>query len=472
MRKLPSTAGGYIAIARRRWKLFLIPLVIIPPIVFFVSQRLPRSYHSTASVLIQTQNVPKNLVDDSLQNDVKDRFESISNLILSQSRLIRIVDDLGLYKLQGVSSREEAVAKLRKDLTIEMEGSGERSDKQDSALFKITYVAPTAQLAQDVTREVANLSIAGNLESRERQAEGNIVFIQAEVDRAQAELQDKEERLNAFRAQHADLMPEQSAANLQMLAENQTLAIANSEAIDRADQQRMFVISTLDAESAAHSAAPGTPAYVGDPLLAQKREELRIARQRYTDNHPDVTRLQSEINTLQQRAAKAQGAPDAAPAAPSASQQQLRTQLNASVAELLVRKQRQAEIERKMRDLNGRVQVSPVVAGEGRQLQSDYETAQKYYNGLVEKQHTSTMSADLEKVRGHDLVQVLDPANLPHGPDSPNLRLINLGGLGFALMLGLLLALVVDLFDPTFHDQEDLAAYLDVPMIAIIPTFF
>ncbi|MEO6803937.1 MAG: GNVR domain-containing protein [Granulicella sp.] len=468
MRKIPGTVEEYLAVAHRRWRLFLIPLFIVPLLVFAVSRRLPRSYSSTSTVLIQTQIAPKGLVDDSMQNDVKDRFEAISNLILSQSRLLHIVDQLGLYKLPGVSSREEAVAKLRKNLTIEMES--ERVERSGSGLFKISYVAPTPELAQEVTREVADLSISGNLESREQQALGNVTFIQDELDRALAELKVKEQRLNFFRAQHSEIIPAQAAATMQTLGQNQTLETANAAAIERVDDQQASIQALIDTEAASHTVSPASPLASSDPLVLQKREELRIARQRYTEKHPDVQRLESELDTLQHRpqAVSSNGTP-----IPSimASQRQLQSQLITAAAELRTRQQRQATIERRIQELSRRAQVSPEVAGEGLQLQNDYEAAQKYYSSLVDKQHASALTANLEKSRGHDLVQVLDSANFPRRPDSPNFRLIYLAGLGLGLVLGIALALGVELMDQTFHDQNDLAIYLDSPMIAIIPTF-
>ena len=206
-----------------------------------------------------------------------------------------------------------------------------------------------------------------------------------------------------------------------------------------------------------------------DPQIIAKREELRVATQRYTDKHPDVQRLQGELNALlhRPRAFTASGVPITSS---TAAQQKLQASLIAATAELRVREQRQAEIERSARAASGRAQVSPAVAGEALQLQSSYDAAQKYFASLSDKQHTSELTANLEKTRGHDLVQVLDAANLPKRPDSPNLRMIYIAGLGLGLVFGLVLALGVELFDQTFHDQNDLAAYLEVPMIAIIPT--
>lgn len=472
MRKLPTTPSQYISAFRRRWKWFVVPVIVVPIFAAGIGKMLPKQYKSETQILVTPQPVPADLVRSTVQTDMSGRLQTISETILSRPRLLHVVDAFSLAKRPTSDAREDAAAQLRKDITIEIL-SDEHAEKQSDGLLKISYVASTPDLAQRITRAVADMSISGDIQSRDQQAQGTTLFMQSEVDKARLALAQQEDKVRQFRAEHSGSLPEQEASNLSLISQYQSLAQANSEAIDRAVQQKVYLQSMLDASGVLHGDVSVAPPTQIDLDLQQKRAELRAAREKYTDNHPDVVRLQAEVDSLQQQALHA---PKGTPAARAAStgittSQQLQSQYAAVQTEIASRTARQSQIEAKLQSLQGRVEGSPAVQGEFASLQRDYDSAQKTYQSLVEKQQSSSMAAELERSNGKDQFQILNPASLPKYPFRPNLLLIDAAGMLGGLFLGMLVVAIAEFLDQTIHDQDELPQYFDMPLIAAIPTF-
>jgi len=73
------------------------------------------------------------------------------------------------------------------------------------------------------------------------------------------------------------------------------------------------------------------------------------------------------------------------------------------------------------------------------------------------------------ELRGVDIVQILDPANIPGGPSSPNLQL-NLA-IGFVLgaMVSVFMVFILEYMDKTIKDPEFVTEELKLPVLAAIP---
>ena len=427
-------------------------------------------------ILVIPQKIPDEYVHATVTEDVADRLQTITEEVMSRTRLQKIIDDLHLYpKLQGKVSKEDIIATMRKDIEVEV-STKEHPDSRRSggASFKIAYLGPTPEVAQRVTDEIANLFIQENLKSRAEQAQGTNKFIGNELDKARADLAVQEEKIRQFKASHLGSLPEQSASNLQLISQYQSLAQANSEAIDRAHQQKVYLQSMLNMSGVGKGAAavvapPPTPLQLE---LQKAKQDLSAARQKYTDSHPDVVRLQEQVAELEQEV-KSQPASAVAAASSSAAGpnmvQQLQSQLAAIEQEIKARTGRQQQLEGQLSSLQGRVENLPAVESQFADQNRDYLATQKNYDSLVEKQSASAMAAELERHDQSEQFRILDPANLPSRAYSPNLAIINGAGFLASVIIGLLLAFYMELRDDTIHDADDLTRYLSIPMLTTVP---
>lgn len=471
-RKPPSNVQEIIDLAvRRKW--WIIACVLIgPPLVFVVGWYLPKQYRSETMIMVDQQRVPAEYVKATVTGDVTDRLQTISEEVMSRTRLLTIANKDNLYgKTREKYGDDVALAAMRKDITVDIiKGANDRSPIDG---FKIAYIATTPKMAQRVTQQIADLFIQENVKERDQDAESTEQFIGNALVQARADLAAQDAKIRDFKATHLGSLPEQESANLAMIGEYQGLAQSNSEAIDRANQQRVYLQSMLDADRAAKQQSGSTTTLTPLQLQLQTAEnQLAAARQKYTESYPDVIRLRDEVATLQAEAkqpVKSSGLSLPRPA-PNQNQQQIESQLLATQDEITSRTSRQHALEAQLAAIQSRVQSVPAVQQQYESLSRDYSEMQKNYESLLEKEQASGMAADLEKRDESERFRMLDPASLPSSPYSPNLILLNAGGVAGSLLLGIALAFMAEMSDLTIHNSDEAEFYLSVPLIVTLPS--
>ena len=468
-RKPPSNAHDILGMLIRRKMWIIACMLIVPPLVFIGGMYWPKDYRSETVILVDPQRIPEEYVK-AITGDVTDRLQTISEEVMSRTRLLTIANEDGLYrKIRKTSGDDKAIDAFRKDITVDIiKGANERNPIDG---FKVAYIAPKPELAQNVTQQLADLFIEENIKERDQDAEGTQLFIKNQLVQARTALAAQDARIRNFKASHLGTLPEQEQANLTMISEYQSLAQQNSDAIDRANQQQVYLQSMLNVNGNQKQTALLPPPTSLQLQLQTTENELSAARQKYTESHPDVVRLRDEVATLKaevQRQPQGVSHPTAA-TGPSIGQQ-LESQLLATQQEIKSRADRQQELEGRIGSLQAKVQSLPAVQQEYEALSRDYSEMQKNYESLLEKEQASGMAAELERHNESERFRVLDPASYPSSPYSPNQLAVNAGGLVGALLLGLGLAYLADMRDPTIHDADEAEAYLSVPLIVALPS--
>src|SRR5271169_1990027 len=87
----------YLQVVRRRHIHFLIPLFLGWLVVWGASWVLPVRYKSSTLILVEQPTMPKNYVEPNVSDDLQQRLQSITQQILSRTRLLLIIDKLHLY---------------------------------------------------------------------------------------------------------------------------------------------------------------------------------------------------------------------------------------------------------------------------------------------------------------------------------------------------------------------------------------
>lgn len=468
MQKRPPTdIADYLQIFYRRKWWVIIPTVIIGLSVVSLSLKLPKFYRSETLILVDPQKVPAEYVKATVSSDVTDRLQTISQEILSRTRLQRIIDQFGLYKdQQAFTSKEDIIELMRKDIRVEVvTEESQSSRKQTSAAFKISFSGKDPALVQQVTRQIASLFIEENLKVRQQQAEGTNEFIESELTKASEKLQEQETKIRAFKAKNMGSLPEQQTANLQVLGQIQGLLQANSDAIGRAQQQKLYLESLLEATSLKKNPAPKTGFQAE---LDSRRAQLIAAEEKYTVSHPDVIRLKSEVKALEAKAASLAEAE--AKNSPSSDQpDQMKSQLLSINQELKERTRRQNDLENRIRSLQSRIDVLPAVEQQFSELNRDYLTSKGNYESLLEKKNSSSMAAEMERHAKGEQFRILDPASFPEKPYKPNLLQLNLMGIIGGFIFGCALGFLFELKDPSLHNDKDVAFLVPVRVLGSLP---
>src|SRR5450631_3716170 len=178
-------------VRRRRWQ-FLVPFFCGWLLVWGASWLIPSTYRSGTLILVEQPSVPEKYVVSNIDSDIQQQLDSITQQILSRTRLLRVIDNLGLYAKDGQrKSPDDLVEKMRKDIEIELS----HGDDRKLSAFYIYYASRDPKMAQAVTAEVANLFITENLEQRQKRSENTTSFLEDELEQARAKLAAQEAKM-------------------------------------------------------------------------------------------------------------------------------------------------------------------------------------------------------------------------------------------------------------------------------------
>ena len=491
-----STSKGFdlpkiLGIVHRRHLLFLIPLFIGWVVVWSASWVLPPRYKSTTTILVEQPTMPQNYVVPNISDDLQTRLQSITTQILSRTRLLYIIQKFHLYGgVPNGSSGEAAVDRMRKDIDVELVRDPQ---KQDISAFRVSYLASSPRVAQEITGELTDLFINENLKTRQEESQQTTDFIAKQLDDARQSLAQQDAKVQQFESAHAGTLPGQQASNMAILTGLQQQLQNEEDALNTAKQQHVYYQAMLEEERAnpVKVRTPGTESSGAsgavdlatiDQNLEKMKAQLADLSSRYTDKYPDIVSLKSQIAraettrnslaaSLKQRsaAAAATGAED-----PTLSQagQQVKSELQANQLEIKNRESAIAGLNAKIADYQGRLNSTPLTQQALDDLNRGYDQSKANYDDLLKKKNESEMATSMETTQQGERFTMLDPPSLPTKPDSPNrLKFCGLG-LGVGLALGLLVAGGFEFFDDRLHSESEIKALLKTPIISEVPEVF
>jgi uncharacterized protein involved in exopolysaccharide biosynthesis len=186
---------------------------------------------------------------------------------------------------------------------------------------------------------------------------------------------------------------------------------------------------------------------------------------RYTDQHPDVRALQGRIEALEKAAAAEEpGAPPQDPAAAFAERRLKEARLDVESL-----RARAVDVDRRIAQFQARVEAAPRREQEVLGLMRDYQKLSENYTALLAKKLDAEMASRLEQQQKGQQFRVLDPAYLPERPSFPDRWLFALTGALVGILLGVGLAVTIDVLDPTMKDAESVASAFSFPVLAVVP---
>jgi polysaccharide chain length determinant protein (PEP-CTERM system associated) len=469
---------------QRRW-LLAAGLVVFGAIALGISLKLPNLYKSETLILVIPQRIPESYVRSTVTMRIEDRLRSISQEILSRTRLEKIINEFNLYPdRRKAKPMEVVVEEMRADVLVE-------TVKDDA--FRIAFTARDPRTAMIVTDRLSSMFIDENTRDRSVMAEGTNAFLESQLEDARRRLIDHEKKLEEFRKRNSGELPSQLQTNLQVIQGTNNQIQNLNESINR-DKDRRLVLEKSVADALASDVPAAAPPLessasadsnaLGDgraiDQLEKARNDLMSMQLRLKPGHPDVIakkRLIAELEfKVQQEAAVSpqNATPSAKPATTAELIRQQRARQYQSEIEKLDRQiaSKESDVARlrqQVADYQRRVEAVPGHESEQTDLMRDYETLQKSYASLLAKKEESKISANLERQQVSEQFKILDPARLPQRPSSPDR--VKITALGAALGLGLAAALTafLEYRDVTIRSEDEILRTLVLPVLAAIP---
>ena len=432
-----------------------------------VVYKWPATYFAEALILVDSQKIPDKFVASTVSTDLQDRIATISQQILSSSVLRKIIEDYGLYREERKTLFEEDILEMmRKDYSISFVKGwvGNRP-----GAFRIGFRGANPATVSQVANRLADLYVNSNLETRSLQAKGTSDFLESQVQEAKKHLEHLEDAVSKYKILHNGELPQQENALSGALSRLQVQLEANRDAINRAQDSKVMLESTLRAleanvgllqspvdppfgagESARDRDRGSTPSQKASDALQAQIDTLKL---QFTADYPLLKRLEAQL--LQVKAREQESALGALPSvsgekhAPASTSAPagllpLRERLSDTQAkivqaekELDYRLQEQQRISREINSTQARMKNLPLREQDMAQITRDYEISKANYRSLLDKETAAEMSKEME-IRGNsEHFTNADPARVPEKPISPNRPLLYTLVSVFSLIIGL-----------------------------------
>jgi succinoglycan biosynthesis transport protein ExoP len=403
---------------------------------------LPRTYRSTATLLVQSQDLPTTLVDSPTTGAVEQRIARIREQVLSRGDLIQLIEQDDLYlKERQKQPLSKVIEKMRHATSVTALSSdiGQHSDSQNATIaIAMTFDYPDPSKAQAVLQSFVTKFLSMDSEDVEDQATLTVRFLQDQANKLQSQISEIEGQLTSLKARNGAALASSGAPSI----------------IDTGGFSAQ--ITSLQNENRQLIAQSRRPAQSND-LLASAEAALAAAQARYSDTHPDVIAAKERLNALRRMAPQnSDGA--------GLIQEQISGN-NAAIHQLM--EQRDASLSKANSAMAGQSRA-PAVMEQAMQMESRANTLRNQYQQISENLLKAQNSSRMANEQRAERLSLVEPANLPDTPFSPNrLKLIG-GGAAAGLALGLLLALGLEILRKPVRSPRQIEQ-LGLPVIGVVP---
>jgi|SRR5579863_4541237 len=482
----------YLAISRRRLIVVVIPALLAPLLAFLISFLFTPKYTSYSLLLVKPQVVPTGYVKPIITERVSDRMTTLQQNVLSRGRLQSLVSRLGLTA--SGKSEDRIIEAIRANVQIteadpnspppgSASGSSNspalrnRAGIEDVTGFYVSFATDNPRDAQQVCAEITSMLLAENLEVRQQAAESTTDFLSRQLEQAKQNLDGLDQKLSEFKKLHLGRLPTDEDNNLKILMGLASQLDANTQALSRAQQDKAFAESVLTQEVAAWKslqASPNVPT-LRQQLLALENQLVEL-QSRYTEDHPDVVKIENDIAEMKANLKDMSSDPDSEDSTEGLRAKmeppeilRLREQIHQNEIVMARATHEQKRLQELINSYQDRLSVSPDVEEQYKQLTRDNETAHTIYDNLLTNESAARMQTEMERKQQGEQMKLLDPAILPTSPSFPVRWKFALGGFGAGLCIGLSIAFWLELRDKSIRNEGDVLAALELPMLASVP---
>jgi uncharacterized protein involved in exopolysaccharide biosynthesis len=485
---------------------------------------LPRIYQSTGTILIESQQIPQEMIQSMVTSFAGERIQVIEQRIMSGEQLFSIIKKFNLYaKSINSTVRSEILADMRNRVTIELQSANLQSRRRGSSAiisFTVSFEDRNPGTAQKVTNELVTLFLDENIRTRTARAEETTEFLKKESERLGAQITAIEEQIASYKQDNEGSLPENLRVNLErvftlksalletdaeMNEVNETknllqidldtlqLEAAISGGLTEEQQQQKQELQNLQNQYISLSARYGSEhpdvkaikrqitAFEEEygnlsnieELQSQEQEvkrELLELTKKYSNEHPDVKKLERKLDGIVTMTAEfdivEEGQQESRPN-PELLQVEARLKSIDKGIERL--KKAKLDLGSQIAGLNTRISRAPQVERGLDALERDYENTKRKYQEIKSKELQAELSMSLEEEQKGERFTLLEPPLFPDKPIKPNRRKLLMLGLILSLVSGIGVAGLAESLDSGIRGARTLAAVTKMTPLVTIP---
>lgn len=522
-----SNFGDYWKIFKRRRKFFLIPASAIALLSILLSVLLPSIYSSSATILIEEQVIPSDLVRSTVTTYADQRIQIISQRIMTRSNLTSIIKKYNLYQEERKKDPLEIVLEEMRERILVQTISADVVDQrrgtptQATIAFTLSFTDESPVLAQKVANELVTIFLKENIMSRTQSAENATLFLSEATRRLKEKGRKLQEKLAKFKEKNLNLLPQITQLNQQEItALNNRLLNLDSQ--ERSLQERLFYLqgqlAQIDPNALATNAAGNRVFDIKDRIqilesqypslvatyssnhpdvlnakreieslkkqigentslnelshvLTDKKAELTMLRRKYSATHPDILSLEKQVQSLQKQMVdtKTSVISNASVEPDNPAYITLTSQLESVKTEIKSVAYSRKRMNSEIRKLRGRIRKAPLVEKDYVDILQELDNTTLRYREVSAREMEADISQHLEVERKGERFTLIDPPQEPLEAISPNRLAILLIGMILAIGGGIGLVAGVEAMSSSLYNEKTIVSILGVAPLASIP---
>ena len=441
------TPQQFLLVLRARYKAVLLTWLLVVGATLGVSLWLPKQYTAGTAVVIDVKS-PDPVTGALLQGMIAPSYMATQVDIINSDRVARtVVKMLDMQNSEVIRAQWLEDTQGRGDivdwLSMLLQKRLDVRPSRDSNLIAINYTANDAEFAAAVANAFAQAYVDVNLELRVAPAKQFAAFFDEQTKDAREQLERAQRALSAYQQANG------------ITSADERLDFETAKLNETSSQLTGLQAQTTDSQSKRDRTQPETLAEVmQSPLInGLKADIARLdAKRRESNinlgkNHPQTERLEVELASL-------------------------RNQLNTETQKIVsaiettyqVSKQREAQLKSALAAQKQRVLALNKQRDELNVLQRDVEAARRTFDQVSQR----ASQTNIESRANQTNISILNPASPPADPSKPRIVLNTLVAAFLGGLMGLGIALMLELFNRKVRSTEDLSQTLGLPVLGSI----
>jgi polysaccharide biosynthesis transport protein len=475
MEDRPFHPLDYVSVLRRRKWWFIVPLCASIVIGTLLALFLPRAYKSEAQIGVTAPALSPELLRGVQSLDAAERQRAISQQLLSQTVLERVVREEQLSPDRPVEQTAQMIRAIVERNIVVPRPIGRAEAKNGIDSFILGYVDSSPERAQRIANRLATVFVEENSKIRTQRAQNTSEVLGQQLRESEDRLRRLEEQLRIKKEAYMGRLPAQTDANLRTAAGLREQFSALSIQL-RGEQDRLGMVeSQLDMmrqgvnSGGTLTTADSSAIQTAQARLNRLRQELIQARAvGYTDAHPEIDRINREMKEAEAEASIARKQnPDTLQVDPA---YRAKTQERDTIKQRIAGLTRQVNhTSQRIADYQRRVEEAPRVEQELQSITQQHEMEKKRFETLSQNHQNAVSAEDVARKQGGERFSVLYSAGLPTRPHKPEILRLLMMAIAAGLVLGAGAVVGREFLDRSVHDVRALQSEFEVPVLGEIP---
>ena len=314
-----------------------------------------------------------------------------------------------------------------------------------SSLLRVSYSDTVPLRAQEVVNALCEAYIEEGLERQTSEAEKSLSFLDDQLEIISKNLERSESSLETFKKKNVLIdISTQAEATMSTLSDYEAKLTQLDLQLNIVSSLEQYIASGKDITNISFDSLQLNAPSLGEMLtqLQEKKAEMSALLVEYTEFHPEVVKVNEQINILKNRIDNS----------------------IKNVKQNLVSQKK--SIEKIIQKYTRSMQALPQKELELANLKRSFMVNEKVYSFLLQRRaETAVLKASTVSS-----VSIVDSALLPGGAIKPKRKMIVAVGLLLGLVLGIAFTLLREMLDNTIKNKEDIERLSSVPIYGVVPT--